>query len=600
MKKAFFVVAVLFLFSCSNNKPTLLNSVTRSWHYVSAKDSLGNDFKKVSEKDILRLTRESGKNNFNYDIETENIHASGTWQLIDSSLVFTYSLVPKTTDVDSAVYSVTDGMPVIIYFKDGKEITRIDDSGVNSRHTVRFFRITECTDTRLTFKENGITFILSYTPLVSEGSITLNSILRGLLGVLTLLLILWLFSNNRKAISWRLVGTGLVLQLIFAIGVLKVDFIKNIFEMCGGFFVKILSFTHEGAVFIFGNLTNNTESLGFIFAFQILPTILFFSALTSVLYYMGVLQKIVYGIAWVMSKTMKLSGAESLSAAGNIFLGQTESPLLIRHYLPMMTRSEILCVMIGGMATIAGGVMAAYIGFLGGDDPVRKLFFAKHLLAASVMSAPAAIVAAKMLFPQTEEINTKLEIPKEKIGTNVLESIANGTVDGLRLAVNVGAMLIVFIAMIAMANYIFLKIGALTNLNSVIADFTNGSYNGLTLQFLLGYIGAPLTWLMGVCKEDMVLVGQLLGEKTVLNEFVAYVTLGKMQFAHQFAQEKSVIIATYILCGFSNFASIGIQIGGIGALAPNQKTSLSQLGIKALIGGTVASLFTAVLVGMII
>jgi CNT family concentrative nucleoside transporter len=577
-----------------------LNTVTRNWNYVSSKDSSGNEFKKVSPTDVLSLKNENGKNIFKYDIEKENIHAAGTWELKDSTLAFTYTLSPKVTDVDSTVYSVEDGKPVLIYFKEGKEVTRVEETGVSSRHTVRYFRITECSDTQMVFNENGNVFTFSYIPTVSEGSVTLMSILRGLLGIASLILILWFLSSNRSAIPWKLVTAGLVLQMIFAVGVLKVGFIKTIFEVCGDFFVKVLSFTHEGAVFLFGNLTNNTESLGFIFAFQILPTILFFAALTSLLFYLGILQKIVYGIAWVMSKTMKLSGAESLSAAGNIFLGQTEAPLLIRHYIPTMTRSEILCVMIGGMATIAGGVMAAYIGFLGGDDPVRRLFFAKHLLAASVMSAPAAVVAAKMLMPQTEDINRKLEVSKEKIGTNVLEAISNGTTDGLRLAVNVGAMLVVFTAMVAMLNYIFMKVGGIGNLNEKIADATNGKFNGLSMQFLLGYLGAPLSWLMGVCKEDMVMVGQLLGEKTVLNEFVAYTSLGKMEFAHQFAEEKSVIIATYILCGFSNFASIGIQIGGIGALAPNQKTTLSQLGIKALIGGTIASLFTAVIVGMII
>ncbi len=431
-------------------------------------------------------------------------------------------------------------------------------------------------------------------------SISFISILRGLLGIIVLIAICYALSGNRKKIPWNVIFTGLLLQFVFAILVLKVPFVQRIFEICGSFFVKILSFTKEGSQFVFGNLVNNTESLGFIFAFQILPTIIFFSALTSLLFYLGILQKIVYGIAWVMSKTMRnLSGAESLSAAGNIFLGQTESPLLIRPYLPNMTRSELLCVMIGGMATIAGGVMAAYIGFLGGDDPVQRLFFAKHLLAASVMSAPAAVVAAKMLLPQTEEIDKQLNITKEKIGSNLLEAIANGTTDGLKLAVNVGAMLVVFIAMIAMLNFFFVKVGFYSGLNSWIAENTNGQYDSFTLQFLLGYIGAPLSWLMGVCKEDMVLVGQLLGEKTILNEFVAYTSLGKMKFAEMFKEEKSIVMATYILCGFSNFASIGIQIGGIGSLAPNKRGTLSELGIKALIGGTVASLFTAVIVGML-
>ena len=431
--------------------------------------------------------------------------------------------------------------------------------------------------------------------------ISFDSVWRGLLGILSLLIITYLCSTNRRAISWKLVVSGLLIQVLFAMAVLYVPVIKILFEVVGKFFVIILSFTKEGAKFVFGNLVENSSSIGFVFAFQILPTILFFSALTSVLFYLGLLQRIVYGIAWVMSKTMKMSGAESLSAAANIFIGQTEAPLLIKPYIGNMTRSEILCVMIGGMATIAGGVMAAYIGFLGGDDPARQLFFAKHLLCASVMSAPAAVVAAKMLLPQTEAIETKINISKEKIGKNLLEAISNGVTDGLRLAVNVGAMLIVFIALVAMVNY-FLKdiIGAYFHLNQQIADITNSRYDGLSLQFLLGLGCAPLSWLMGVCKEDMVLVGQLIGEKTILNEFVAYTTLGKMQFSNLFAEEKSIVIATYILCGFANFASIGIQIGGIGALAPAQKTTLSELGILALIGGTVASMFTAVIVGMLL
>ncbi|MBI2968352.1 MAG: Na+ dependent nucleoside transporter [Bacteroidetes bacterium] len=430
---------------------------------------------------------------------------------------------------------------------------------------------------------------------------SLNSLWRGLIGIATLLLILFAFSRNRRAISWKLVISGLLLQTIFAFCVLYVPIVKTVFEVAGKFFVIILSFTRAGAEFLFGNLMNGDGSIGFIFAFQILPTILFFSALTSVLFYLGVLQKIVYGIAWVMSRAMKMSGAESLSAAANIFIGQTEAPLLIKPYIGNMTRSEILCIMIGGMATIAGGVMAAYIGFLGGNDPVLQLFYAKHLLCASVMSAPAAVVAAKILLPQTQAVEAKINISQEKIGSNFLEAIANGTYDGLRLAVNVGAMLLVFIALVAMVNY-FLKdvIGHYADLNRQIAEITNGRYDGLTLQFLLGLGCAPLSWLLGVCTEDMVLVGQLLGEKTILNEFVAYATLGNMQFSGSFVEEKSIIIATYILCGFSNFSSIGIQIGGIGALAPNQKTTLSELGIPALIGGTAASLFTAVIVGIIL
>jgi len=302
-----------------------------------------------------------------------------------------------------------------------------------------------------------------------------------------------------------------------------------------------------------------------------------------------------------MRKTLNLSGAESLSAAGNIFLGQTESPLLVKPYIERMTMSELLCLMSGGMATIAGGVLAAYIGFLGGNDPEQQLFFAKHLLTASVMSAPAAVVLSKILLPETEEINEDMIISNEKLGCNSFEAISIGTAQGIRLAINVGAMILVFIAFISMVNY-FLNnfIGVSTNLNSTIASFTDGKYDGLTLQFLLGYLLAPLTWLMGVCKEDMILVGQLLGEKTILNEFVAYISLSELKESGQFFQEKSIIISTYILCGFANFLSIGIQIGGIGSLAPSRTGDLSKLGVLALIAGTLASLLTAVIVGAIL
>ncbi len=429
----------------------------------------------------------------------------------------------------------------------------------------------------------------------------IESVLRGLLGIVTLTAILYLCSSNRKAIKWKIVGIGLLLQLVLALGVLKVPFIERFFETVSSVFVVILSFTKAGSSFLLGDLVKADGSVGFVFLFQILPTIIFFSALTSLLFYLGILQKIVYGFAWVMNKTMKLSGSESLAAAGNIFLGQTEAPLLIKPYIEKMTRSELLCLMVGGMATIAGGVLAAYVGFLGGSDPVMQLFYAKHLLAASVMSAPAAVVAAKILLPETQEFDKKLELSKEKIGKNALEAIANGTVDGVRLAVNVGAMLLVFIAFIAMFNFIIRDLIAENiGLNEWVKNFSNNKFDGFTLQFMLGYLCAPLSWLMGICKEDMVLVGQLLGEKTILNEFVAYTTLGGMKTAGLFREQKSIIMATYILCGFANFASIGIQIGGIGSLAPSRRTDLSELGIKALIGGTVASLFTAVIVGMIL
>jgi CNT family concentrative nucleoside transporter len=426
-----------------------------------------------------------------------------------------------------------------------------------------------------------------------------ESFLRGVLGLIVLTIVLYLFSSKKKQIPWKLVGLGFMLQIVFAIGILHVPFIAAIFDKVSSFFVVVLEFTKQGSGFLFGNLLN-VNTTGFIFAFQILPTIIFFSALTSLFFYLGILQKVVYGLSWVMGKFLKISGAENLSTTANIFLGQTEAPLLIKPYLEKMTRSEILCIMIGGMANTAGGVLAAYVGFLGGDDPVQQLFFAKHLLAASVMSAPATIVVSKMLLPQTEEIDERIELSDEKVGTNMIEAIAVGTEDGLKLAFNVAAMLIVFIAMIAMVNYMLSDVlGYYTGLNEVIKNMTGGQYSGLTLQFMLGYACAPFVWLLGVAKDDIVNIGQLLGEKTILNEFVAYTTLGKMKAAGVLKDPKSIIMATYILSGFANFSSIGIQVGGIGALAPSKRGMLSELGMKALLGGTICSLLTATIVGML-
>lgn len=427
---------------------------------------------------------------------------------------------------------------------------------------------------------------------------TAIGVLKGLIGMSVLIGISWAFSTNRKAIDWKLVGMGLLIQLVLAVCIIKVPFIESGFEMISAGFVKIISFTNKGTEFLFSSfITGKIESPLVNFVVMVLPTIVFFSALSSLLYYLGVLQKVVYAFAWVMKKTMRMSGAESLSAAGNIFLGQTEAPFLIKPYLDNMTKSEIMCLMTGGMATIAGGVLAAYIGFLGGDDPVQKILFAKHLLAASVMSAPAAVVASKILVPETEEFDSTMNIAKDKMGANVLEAVANGTSDGVKLAVNVAAMLLVFTAFVYMANWILTDlIGAHTGLNEFISE--RSDFDGLSMQAILGTLFAPIAWLMGVASEDIFLVGQLLGEKTILNEFYAYKTLGEMKNAGLFAEEKSLIMATYILCGFANFASIGIQIGGIGTLIPNRKGLLSKLGLRALLGGTLACLFTAVMVGM--
>lgn len=437
--------------------------------------------------------------------------------------------------------------------------------------------------------------------IIPSQGFSVNSLWRGMLGMASLLAIAFIFSSNRRKINWRTVGMGVTAQLALAIGVLKIPFIQRAFEWVGSIFVLILDFTRAGSEFLLGGMMN-VESYGFIFMFQVLPTIIFFSALTSVLFYLGVIQIVVKGMAWALTKLMGISGPESLSVTGNIFLGQTESPLMIKAYLEKMTRSEILLVMVGGMATVAGGVLGAYISFLGGDDPVLRLQFAKHLLAASVMAAPGAIVVAKMLYPQQAKVNTDVKVSSEKIGSNILDAIANGTTEGLKLAANIAAMLLVFIAFIAMINYVLGDVvGHYTRLNDIIANHT--PYQKFSLESILGVIFAPLMWLIGVAREDMMLMGQLLGIKLAASEFVGYVQLadlGNVSSAVHFTYNKSVIMATYMLCGFANFASIGIQIGGIGSLAPGQRKTLSEFGMKAVLGGTLASLLSATIAGMII
>jgi CNT family concentrative nucleoside transporter len=427
------------------------------------------------------------------------------------------------------------------------------------------------------------------------------NILRGLLGMLVLVFIAFLFSTNRKAISWKVVGTGLAIQILLAVGILWIPAVQVFFEIVGRIFVKVIDFTMAGTEFLFkSNASGKIEPPLLNFVVTILPTIIFFSALTSVLFYFGIIQAVVYGLAWALSRAFKLSGAESLAVAGNIFLGQTESPLMIKAYLEKMNRSEIHLVMSAGMATLAGGVLAVYINVLGGDDPVQRLIFAKHLIAASVMAAPGVVVISKILVPQTENVEKTVKISKDIIGKNVLDAIATGTYQGVKLAVNVAAMLLVFLAFIAMINYIFMKIGDWTTLNHVISNITHGQYEELSLQFLLGYTFAPVMWLVGICTEDITLVGRLLGEKIILTEFIGYISLADMKASGIFAETKSIIMATYILCGFANFASIGIQIGGIGALAPGQRLLLSQYGLRALLCGTLASLLSATIIGMIL
>jgi CNT family concentrative nucleoside transporter len=436
--------------------------------------------------------------------------------------------------------------------------------------------------------------------LIPSAGLSLTSFLRGSLGMSVLIFIAYLFSNNRKAIAWKTVGIGLLIQVVIAVGVLKIEWVKRIFETLGNFFIKVLEYTGEGTKMLLGEF-GNTETYGFIFVFQALPVIIFFSALSSILYYFGVIQKVVGFLAWLLTKIFKISGAESLSVAGNIFLGQTEAPLLIKAYLEKMNRSEVFLVMVGGMATVAGSVLGAYIGFLGGNDPVQRLEFAKSLLAASVMAAPGAIVMAKIIYPQTEDIVTDISISNDKIGSNLLSAISIGTGEGIKMAVNVAAMLLVFIALIAMLSSIFSGIGDFIGLNSWIA--ANTVYDSFSIEFLLGYLFAPLMWIIGVATEDIALMGQLLGVKLVASEFVGYTQLVSLKdgmSATHFTYQKSVIMATYMLCGFANFASIGIQIGGIGIIAPKTKKLLTELGFKAMVGGSLVSLMSATIAGIIL
>ncbi len=560
-------------------------------------------------------------------IEQKNIDSKVKyWQLLNNNNYFDYAKFP---DSISSSQSFIKGKEFLSLNENGEYVSIINNTfkkgfWLQNNNLILFkqkipttidiyYDVIHQTHNSIKLKNNNniLTFVSKNHPdfipkeeikdsIIPRQGFSTNSLFRGVLGMFSLLLLSFLLSNNRRAINWRTVGFGLAAQLFLAIGVLKVPFIQKIFEVVGEFFVLILDFTRAGSEFLLGGFMDVT-SYGFIFLFQILPTIIFFSALTSLLFYLGIIQKAVKGMAWLLTKALRISGAESLSVAGNIFLGQTESPLMIKAYLEKMTKSEILLVMIGGMATVAGGVLAAYIGFLGGEDEALRIYYAKHLLTASVMAAPGAIVISKMLYPEQEKIDTNIEVTKDNIGANVLDAIANGTTEGLKLAANVGAMLLVFIAFIAMLNYGFGKIGNFTGLNNWITD--NTPYANLSLEFILGYVFAPLMWLIGVAKEDMALMGQLLGIKLAASEFVGYIQLAELKNianVTHFKFEKSVIMATYMLCGFANFASIGIQIGGIGSLAPGQRKTLSEFGIRALIGGTIASLLSATIAGMII
>ena len=438
--------------------------------------------------------------------------------------------------------------------------------------------------------------------LIPSSGASLASVFKGTLGLFVLLVIAIAASSNRKAIPWKTVLFGLLTQLIIGICILKVPFIQAIFEQIGTVFIKVIEYTLAGSNFMFGDFVDLSKT-AYIFAFQVLPVILFFSAMTSILYYLGIIQKVVGFLAWALRKVVAISGAESLSLTGNIFLGQTEAPLLIKAYLKNMQRAEIYLVMVGGMATVAGSVLAAYVGFLGGDDPVARLTITKHLIAASVMAAPGAVAISRILVPPVGQVEVAdtAQIENQEFGSNILAAITEGTTQGLKLAVNVGAMLLVFVALLALINDLLSGLGAYTGINSLIAS--NTPYSALTIEFILGYLFAPLMWLIGIAKEDITLVGQLLGIKLAASEFVAYVQLAdlkNMGNSMHLLYEKSVVMSTFILCGFANFSSIGIQLGGIGILAPSQSKNLSELGLKAVLGGTLVSLISATMAGMIL
>lgn len=583
MKKLFTFLFVITSFV------TFSQELNKDWSFTSVKNGAGVELFSIDKTDLFSTDGDK----FSYSLlDKDSLKASGSFIKQNNLLIFKYNQ-PKDTVRYYNIISLTEDDLVI-----SENDVIYSFSSAKNQNTTTIVEKDEA-------KKEEFIYIKP-----SEG-FSVNTLWRGVLGMFVLIFIAFLFSKNRKAIDWKRAFLGLSLQLLIAVGVLKVPFIQSIFNFIGKIFIEILNYTKAGSEFLFAGMVGDMNTFGYIFAFQVLPTIIFFSALTSLLFYLGVIQKIVKILAILLSKLLGISGMESLSVAGNIFLGQTEAPLLIKAYLDKMNRSEMLLVMIGGMATVAGAVLAAYIGFLGGGNKTLELVFAKHLLAASVMAAPGAIVISKILYPQTAKVNTDVKVSQEKIGSNILDAIANGTTEGLKLAVNVGAMLLVFVAVIAMLNGILSAFGSFEgieylgwsfmSLNDIIASTT--SYNELSIEFILGTIFSPLMWLIGVPSSDTTMMGQLLGIKLAASEFIGYIQLAELKNAANAIHlnyNKSVIMATYMLCGFANFASIGIQIGGIGSLAPSQRKTLSEFGMKALIGGTIASLMSATIAGMII
>jgi CNT family concentrative nucleoside transporter len=594
------LLVVLFTIVSCDKKP--VSKYQGKWQLISFTNPETGATEIINDSTQLFLIineSESKKEFSDNSISFNTIKIKGNWiENKDSNTLKIIFVDPNTPYyIDSTFVKVDEnGEANVILKENGRTVVETKNGKTIVAPIDIQFSILKSTSTELQLYHNEMGIYVYKKVEVKDTSFSLINIIRGIIGLIFFLFIAWLFSLDRKAIDWNLVAKGMVLQIVIAILVLKFPIVETLFDVISQGFVAVIGFTDSGIEFLFGQMgVGKVQPPLITFAVKVLPTIIFFSALVSLFYYWGILQKVVYVFAWIMKKFMRLSGAESLAAAGNVFLGQTEAPLLVKPYLLGMTKSEVMCLMTGGMATIAGGVLAAYVGFLGGDNPEERAFFAKHLLTASIMSAPAAIVAAKILVPEKEKINENLSISKDKIGVNALEAISNGTTDGLKLAVNVGAMLLVFTALMALGNGGLEKIGEWTGLNEKIAS--GGVYTSLSFEYILGNVCRPVVWMMGVDWKDTLFVGELLGTKTVLNEFIAYPRLGELKEAGLLT-DRSVIISTYMLCGFANFASIGIQIGGIGALMPSRKGLLSQLGLIALLGGTIACILTAVVVGM--
>jgi len=593
------LITTIIIFAILKEK-TIYDKLKNTWKYDAITDVNGNLINKIGDQDMLALSSDFS---FTHKSLSNNTFEKGLWRMDENKLVLTINF---SVPVDSVVYIIENNKPMLINYSKGNFVSKSKNGKLSVKQKIIEFDIEECSNNKLVLLKDDRFYIFSDKKLLSKKEksvfkINAISILRGLGGMLVIILIAFIFSTNRRSIAWQTVIVGLLIQLLLALGIIYVPAVSWLFKMVGYMFILILDFAKEGSTFLLGDLLN-ADSYGFIFAFQVLPTIIFFSAIASLLFYLGIIQKIIRVFTWTVSRLLKISGAESMSVVGNVFFGQTEAPLLIKEYLPNMNKSEIMLVMAGGMATVAGGILAAYIAFIGGNDPAMRMYYAQQIITASVLAAPGVIVLSKIIVPQTKKITRSINISKEKLGNNLIDAIAKGTREGLKTAGNVAAMLISFIAFIAMFNFILFKIGSWTGLNDIINNF-DSQYSGLNLRFLIGYTFAPLAGIIGVPWQDAILVGRLLGEKLIMTEFVAYLSLADLKSIGdatfgQFASEKSIIMATYALCGFANFASLGIQIGAIGTLAPTKRKIISELSMRALLAGSLASLLSATIIGM--